>query len=41
MLMHFAIEIQESLKWHSKEQIPEYIRDTIVSKVEDIRSTKI
>ena len=28
------------LKWHSKEQIPEYIRDTIVSEVEDIDSQK-
>jgi aspartate-semialdehyde dehydrogenase len=24
------------LKWHNKEQVPEYIRDVIVSKVEDI-----
>ena len=24
------------LKWHNKEQIPEYVRDMIVSKVEDI-----
>ena len=28
------------LKWHSKEQIPEYIKNTIVSKVEDIDPQK-
>lgn len=28
------------LKWHSKEQIPEYIRNTIISKVEDINPQK-
>ena len=28
------------LKWHNKEQIPEYVRDMIVSKVEDIDGKK-
>ena len=29
------------LRWHNKEQIPEYIRDTILSRVEDIDSRKV
>ena len=24
------------LKWHNREQIPEYIRDTVISKLDDI-----
>ena len=29
------------LRWHNKEQVPEYIRDVIVSSVEDIDSKKL
>ena len=29
------------LRWHNKEQIPEYIRDTIVNRVDDIDSKKV
>jgi aspartate-semialdehyde dehydrogenase len=28
------------LKWHSKEQVPDYIRDMIVSRVEDVDPRK-
>ena len=28
------------LRWHSKETIPEYIRDVIISRVEDISPKK-